>query len=390
MSTLFSRPDYVPLAQRVRPTRLEEMVGQAHLLAEGSPLMRALKAKKIPSLLLWGPPGVGKTTLAFLLAQYLQRPFQQLSAIESGVKEVREALKYAGSHAGTILFIDEIHRFNKGQQDALLGAVEKGIITLIGATTENPSFEVVPALLSRMQVYTLYPLVLEEMQQLVKNALQKDELLKNKEVIVEEWDALYRLSGGDARKCLSLLEFCLADDHKSPLRITDEYVQQVAQQSVALYDKGGEQHYDIISAFIKSVRGSDPNAALYWMARMLEGGEDPLFIARRMIILASEDIGNLFFEGSYYDLGPRGYFDVKQLQLLDVLYATRSVTKTAERLGQTQPTVSTWQISTFSSCGARRTSASKTTRGTEQLPVINTRFPDRIASTARSAETTFE
>ena len=282
-----------PLAERLRPQFLEELVGQQHLTGKGSVLRAAIAQGKIPSMILWGPPGSGKTTLANIIAHELDRPFYTLSAISSGVKEVREVIDEAKKKSGAILFIDEIHRFNKGQQDALLGAVEKGTIILIGATTENPSFEVNSALLSRCQVYILKPLGKEELLQVLDQAIHEDEELRKREIAVKETEALINLSGGDARKLLNLLELVTdASAATKPLEITDDLVMDMAQQRIALYDKKGEQHYDIISAFIKSMRGSDPNAAVYWLARMIEGGEDVKFIARRMLILASEDIGN--------------------------------------------------------------------------------------------------
>ncbi len=279
-----------PLAERLRPTTLNELVGQQHLTGKGSILRTAIENGKIPSMILWGPPGVGKTTIANIIAQTLQVPFYQLSAISSGVKEVREVIDAAKKQQNVILFIDEIHRFNKGQQDALLGAVEKGVITLIGATTENPSFEVNSALLSRCQVYVLKALDENDLVQLLHHALKQDEILKTKNIQLKETSALINISGGDARKLLNLLE--LVVDALGQGEITDNKVMDIAQKRIALYDKKGEQHYDIISAFIKSIRGSDPNAAVYWLARMIEGGEDVKFIARRMLILASEDIGN--------------------------------------------------------------------------------------------------
>jgi len=280
-----------PLAERLRPESLDELVGQKHLTGQGSILRTALNQGKMPSMILWGPPGTGKTTIANIIAHTLQSPFYTLSAISSGVKEVREVIDEARKQEKVILFIDEIHRFNKGQQDALLGAVEKGIVTLIGATTENPSFEVNSALLSRCQVYVLKPLGKAELTELMKTALKKDLILKKRSIELKETEALIKISGGDARKLLNLLEL-VTDSHTDPLVITDDLVMETAQQRIALYDKKGEQHYDIISAFIKSLRGSDPNAAVYWLARMIEGGEDVQFIARRMLILASEDIGN--------------------------------------------------------------------------------------------------
>jgi putative ATPase len=280
-----------PLAERLRPTTLEELAGQQHLTGKGSILRTAIENGKIPSMILWGPPGVGKTTIAGIIAHSLQQPFYTLSAISSGVKEVREVIEEAKNQQSAILFIDEIHRFNKGQQDALLGAVEKGIITLIGATTENPSFEVNSALLSRCQVYVLKALTDDDLTGLIQYALTKDKVLSELNITLAETSALINISGGDARKLLNLLELVCETTGKNA-SITDELVMQIAQQKVALYDKKGEQHYDIISAFIKSMRGSDPNGAVYWLARMIEGGEDLKFIARRMIIFASEDISN--------------------------------------------------------------------------------------------------
>lgn len=283
----------IPLAERMRPSKLDELAGQQHLTGKNSVLRKAIESGRIPSMILWGPPGTGKTTLANIIAHTLKVPFITLSAISSGVKDVREAIAEAQETTGTILFIDEIHRFNKGQQDALLGAVEKGIITLIGATTENPSFEVNSALLSRCQVYVLKSLAEEDLVQLLHHAILHDAVLRSKHIELKETEALIRISGGDARKMLNLLEVVvdgLNDQERAG--ITDDLVMQIAQQRIALYDKSGEQHYDIISAFIKSMRGSDPNGAIYWLARMIEGGEDVKFIARRMVIFASEDIGN--------------------------------------------------------------------------------------------------
>ncbi len=283
----------IPLAERIRPHSLDELVGQQHLTGKGSILRTAIGRGRIPSMILWGPPGTGKTTIANIIANTLEAPFFTLSAISSGVKDVREVIEKSKALPESILFIDEIHRFNKGQQDALLGAVEKGIITLIGATTENPSFEVNSALLSRCQVYVLKPLDEEDLVGLLQLAIEKDELLKKKNISLKETGALINISGGDARKLLNLLELVTeTNDGTGSLQITDQLVMEVAQKKIALYDKSGEQHYDIISAFIKSIRGSDPNAAIYWLARMVEGGEDVKFIARRMLILASEDIGN--------------------------------------------------------------------------------------------------
>ena len=280
-----------PLAERLRPRKLEDLFGQAHLTGKDSILRKAIDQQQIPSMILWGPPGVGKTTIAGIIAHTLQQPFYTLSAISSGVKDIREVIEKANEQNSAILFIDEIHRFNKGQQDALLGAVEKGIITLIGATTENPSFEVNSALLSRCQVYVLKPLDEEEQINILKKALKDDEMLSHKHINLSEHEALIRIAGGDARKLLNLLEIVCNQLANNEI-ITDEKVMAIAQHKIALYDKKGEQHYDIISAFIKSMRGSDPNAAVYWLARMIEGGEDVKFIARRMVIFASEDIGN--------------------------------------------------------------------------------------------------
>ena len=281
-----------PLAERVRPERLDELIGQEHLTGQDSILGRALERGSIPSMILWGPSGTGKTTLANLIARHTSQPFFPLSAISAGVKEIREILEQAAKAGGGILFIDEIHRFNKGQQDALLGAVEKGVVTLIGATTENPSFEVNGALLSRCQVFVLKPLADGDLASLIAKAVERDEWLKRAKPVIRETEALVRLSGGDGRKLLNLLELAVLSDRRDPAVVDDEGVMRAAQKKVALYDKKGEQHYDIISAFIKSIRGSDPNAAVYWLARMIEGGEDVDFIARRLVILASEDIGN--------------------------------------------------------------------------------------------------
>lgn len=286
-----------PLAERMRPQSLDEYVGQKHLVGENAVLRKAIASGQLPSMIFWGPPGVGKTTLANIIANSLDRPFFSLSAINAGVKDVREVIDKAealkGSFLGLpILFIDEIHRFSKSQQDSLLGAVERGLVTLIGATTENPSFEVISALLSRCQVYILQALSEEELSGLLQTALKKDEVLKSKKVKIKEYEALIRLSGGDARRLLNVLEVAVNGIGGTAVVLTNENVLNHAQQNLALYDKAGEQHYDIISAFIKSIRGSDPNGAVYWLARMIEGGEDPLFIARRLVILASEDIGN--------------------------------------------------------------------------------------------------
>ncbi|MEQ1907111.1 MAG: replication-associated recombination protein A, partial [Pirellulaceae bacterium] len=290
-------PRHQPLAARMRPRSLDEYVGQSHILGPGQLLRRAIEADRIQSLIFFGPPGTGKTSLAQIIALQTKSKFERLSGVESNVADMRRVLASAhnrleNSGQPTILFIDEIHRFSKAQQDSLLGAVEKGIVTLVGATTENPSFEVIPALLSRSQVYLMKPLEKEDLEQLLRDAIDHDEVLRNRGITLQETEALLRVSGGDARKLLNALEV-VADSLSadSPI-ITNELVLKVIQQNLALYDKNGEQHYDIISAFIKSIRGSDPNAGVYWLARMLEGGEDPLFIARRLVIIASEDIGN--------------------------------------------------------------------------------------------------
>lgn len=286
-----------PLAERMRPKTLRDYVGQEHLVGEGAVLRQAIQSGQLPSIILWGPPGVGKTTLARIIANQLERPFFTLSAVSSGVKDVRETIEKARrkqffDRPNPILFIDEIHRFSKSQQDSLLGAVEDGTITLIGATTENPSFEVISALLSRCQVYVLRPLEKADLIHLIDQALKNDEYLREKDIGIEEYDALLQFSGGDARKLYNVLELVSNyPDKKEPVNVTNRLVTQLIQENLAIYDKGGEQHYDIASAFIKSIRGSDPNAAVYWLARMIEGGEDVKFIARRMIIAAAEDIG---------------------------------------------------------------------------------------------------
>ena len=280
-----------PLAERMRPVSLDDLAGQEHLVGKGGILRRTIKSGQLPSLILWGPPGVGKTTIANIIANEVKLPFSTLSAISAGVKEVREVIAKARPGSKTILFIDEIHRFNKSQQDALLGAVEKGKITLIGATTENPSFEVNAALLSRCQVYSLRHLSEENLLQLLQKAMDADQKMQELSIELNETAALLNLSGGDARKLLNLFEL-VVDALGDPAVVTDAAVQEIAQQKTVIYDKDGEMHYDIISAFIKSIRGSDPNAGLYYLARMIEGGEDVKFIARRLVILASEDIGN--------------------------------------------------------------------------------------------------
>jgi putative ATPase len=290
----------IPLAERLRPKTLDDYVGQTHLVGQGSVLRRAVETGNIGSLLLWGPPGVGKTTLANIIAQQTGRQFFVLSAINSGVKDIREVIDKAKNQRffnekNPILFIDEIHRFSKSQQDSLLGAVEKGTITLIGATTENPSFEVIPALLSRCQVYVLQSLSKEDLIKMVDHALIADEFLQQRKIKIQDYDAMLQFSGGDGRKLYNVLEivcsFGRPEGESDTLIVTNEMVKDVVQQNIVLYDKGGEQHYDIISAFIKSIRGSDPNAAVYYLARMLHGGEDLMFIARRMLVLSSEDIG---------------------------------------------------------------------------------------------------
>ncbi len=287
-----------PLAERLRPKKLADYISQSHLIGSNGALTQALKQGLIPSMIFWGPPGIGKTTLATIIATESERPFYTLSAISSGVKDVREVIEKAKTGGGLfttknpILFIDEIHRFSKSQQDSLLQAVEKGWVTLIGATTENPSFEVISALLSRCQVYTLKPFDTSDLEVLLKRAIETDELLSKKKIKLLETEALLRLSGGDARKLLNIFELIVNSDSATNVTITNQLVLDKVQNSTVLYDKTGDRHYDIISAFIKSIRGSDPNGAVYWLARMLEGGEDVKFIARRMLILASEDIGN--------------------------------------------------------------------------------------------------
>ena len=287
----------IPLAERIRPKNISEIIGQEHLIGKNGKINIAIKKKLIPSIIFWGPPGVGKTTLSNLIAKELNRPFYTLSAINSGVKDVRKVIQKASSlglfgKSIPILFIDEIHRFSKTQQDSLLGAVEKGIITLIGATTENPSFEVISPLLSRTQVYILESLSKSHLQEILKKAIQDDEILSKLKINLKEIDALIQISAGDARKILNILELVINSVDTKEIIITNELVTEKVQKNIVRYDKHGDQHYDIISAFIKSIRGSDPNAAIYWLARMIEGGEDLKFIARRLLILASEDIGN--------------------------------------------------------------------------------------------------
>lgn len=282
----------LPLAERLRPTTLEDLIGQEHLVGEGAILRKAIVSGMIPSMIFWGPPGVGKTALANIIANQVKAPFHSVSAVSAGVKDVRQVIDRAGRLQRTILFIDEIHRFNKSQQDALLGAVEKGVITLIGATTENPSFEVNAALLSRCQVYVLKALDKESLLKILLLAIKRDRKLCKLKIELKETEALFQLSGGDARKLLNIFELVIDSIHEDEKVVENDIVMDIAQQKVAIYDKSGEQHYDIISAFIKSIRGSDPNASLYYLARMIEGGEDVKFIARRLVISASEDIGN--------------------------------------------------------------------------------------------------
>lgn len=287
----------IPLAERMRPKSLDEYSGQKHLIGSGAVLRKAIENGNLPSMIFWGPPGVGKTTLAYIISHQLKRPFFSLSAINSGVKDIREVIDQAAARKGAdmnlpVLFIDEIHRFSKSQQDSLLGAVERGLVTLVGATTENPSFEVISALLSRCQVYILQHLSEQDLVDLINRALREDFYLSQKKIEIKEHEALLRLSGGDARKLLNVLELVINAGEGETIVVTNKFVLDHVQQNMAIYDKAGENHYDIISAFIKSIRGSDPNAAVYWLARMIAGGEDPLFIARRLLILASEDVGN--------------------------------------------------------------------------------------------------
>ncbi len=328
-----------PLAERLRPNTLDDLSGQEHLTGKGSILRTSIEQGNIPSMILWGPPGTGKTTIANIIAHTLKSSFYTLSAISSGVKEVREIIEESKTKERSILFIDEIHRFNKGQQDALLGAVEKGIITLIGATTENPSFEVNSALLSRCQVYVLKPLSEDELIKLLHHAIANDEWLKTKKIVLKETEALLTISGGDARKLLNLLELVVdALSNQNQIIITDSGVMQIAQQRIALYDKSGEQHYDIISAFIKSMRGSDPNGAIYWLARMIEGGEDVKFIARRMVIFASEDISNananalLLANASFEAVNKIGYPEARIILAQCAVYLASSAKSNASYL----------------------------------------------------------
>ncbi len=320
-----------PLAELLRPTSLDNYIGQTHLVGKGAILRNAIESGRIPSMILWGPPGIGKTTLASIISRTLNRPFHVLSAISSGVKDVRAVIDAAENEENAILFIDEIHRFNKSQQDSLLGAVEKGTITLIGATTENPSFEVISALLSRCQVYILKEFGVEELTQLLKTAV---EFVKNnlgRTLEVKETEALFRLSGGDARKLLNAIELIINSSSEQTIVIDNAHVLNVIQKNLAIYDKKGEMHYDIISAFIKSMRGSDPNGAVYWLARMIEGGEDPLFIARRMLIFASEDIGNsnpnaLLLANACFDaVNKIGYPECRIILSQTVIYLASSV-----------------------------------------------------------------
>jgi len=287
----------IPLAERMRPQMLNDYIGQEHIVGKDAPLRKAIESGSLPSIILWGPPGVGKTTLASIISKELKRPFYTLSAINSGVKDIREIIEKVQNQGlfgnnNAILFIDEVHRFSKSQQDSLLNAVEKGIITLIGATTENPSFEVISALLSRCQVYVLKSLEKKHLHELLQTAIANDSFLKKKKINLKETDALMQISGGDARKLLNGLEIVVNASSNDIVEISNESVKQILQENIALYDKGGDQHYDIASALIKSIRGSDPNGAVYWLARMIEGGEDPKFIARRLLISASEDVGN--------------------------------------------------------------------------------------------------
>lgn len=328
-----------PLAERIRPKSFEDYISQQHLVGKNGVLTGLISQGIVPSLILWGPPGIGKTTLANIIATESKRPFYTLSAINSGVKDVREVINSAKKQSGLftaknpILFIDEIHRFSKSQQDSLLGAVEKGWVTLIGATTENPSFEVIPALLSRCQVYILNAFDKDELQDLMLRALEKDEILAEKNIELKETEALFQISGGDARKLLNTLELIIGNE--DDIEITNDLVLQKVQKNTVLYDKTGEQHYDIISAFIKSIRGSDPNAAVYWLARMIEGGEDLKFIARRLVILASEDIGNanptalIMANNTFQAVAVVGYPESRIILSQCVIYLANSIKSNA-------------------------------------------------------------
>lgn len=330
-----------PLAERLRPKTLDDYISQEHLVGKDGVIRQQLKHRVLPSIIFWGPPGVGKTTLAQIIAETSNRPFYSLSAINSGVKDVRDAISSAKKNDGLfttknpILFIDEIHRFSKSQQDSLLGAVEKGWVTLIGATTENPSFEVIPALLSRCQVYTLEHFTKEDLLALLNKAITTDPFLASKSIDLTETEALLRLSGGDARKLLNIFELVVNSFNEDEIKITNALVLSQAQQNTVLYDKTGEQHYDIISAFIKSIRGSDPNAAVYWLARMVEGGEDVKFIARRLIILASEDIGNanptalVMANNTFQAVTTIGYPEARIILSQCVIYLATSVKSNA-------------------------------------------------------------
>lgn len=342
-----------PLAERIRPQNLDDYLSQSHLVGKKGTLRQHILKGTIPSLILWGPPGTGKTTLAHIIAQESKRPFYTLSAINSGVKDIREVIDKAKSSGGLftaknpILFIDEIHRFSKSQQDSLLAAVEKGWVTLIGATTENPSFEVIPALLSRCQVYVLDAFAKAELEQLLHRAMAVDRLLNQKKIKLKETDALLRISGGDARKLLNIFELVVNSQQEDEIIITNELVFHQVQSNPARYDKTGEQHYDIISAFIKSIRGSDPNGAVYWLARMIEGGEDLKFIARRLLILASEDIGNanptalIMANNTFQAVSTIGYPESRIILSQCAIYLATSIKSNASYLaiGQAQQTV---------------------------------------------------